>query len=245
MHRTTTCPSPASDLPGFLAWHRTVFGDLRMEDGDGDKGGGSGGGGNDKGDAGDDGKGGSGSGDGGTDKGFPENTPLAEMTGDQREAYWKHQARKHEAVAKSRADYDEVKKQAAEAEKLRKERETDTEKQIREAGEKAAAEERARNAPRLVRAEFKAAAGGRIDSERLGELLEDLDLSKFLTDKGEVDEAKVAKRVEAWAPKSDGEKKKKVPDLGQGRRQGGTSEKGAAGAAEAARRFGSKDKSNT
>lgn len=31
------CPSPADDLPGFLTWHRSMFGALRME-GDGDGG---------------------------------------------------------------------------------------------------------------------------------------------------------------------------------------------------------------
>src|SRR5690349_19240148 len=31
--------------------------------------------------------------------GFPADTPLTEMTVEQREAYWKHQARKHESRA--------------------------------------------------------------------------------------------------------------------------------------------------
>lgn len=51
------------------------------------------------------------------DKGFPEGTPVAEMTAEQQAAYWKHQARKHEERARSRADYDDVKKKAAEYDK--------------------------------------------------------------------------------------------------------------------------------
>ncbi len=35
----------------------------------------------------------------GTDRGYPENTPLDRMTGEQREAYWKYHARKHEERA--------------------------------------------------------------------------------------------------------------------------------------------------
>ena len=151
------------------------------------------------------------------DRGFPENTPLTEMTGEQREAYWKFQARKHEGVVKSRADYDELKQRAAEADRLRKERETESEKAVREARETAAAEERARVAPRLVSAEFRAAAKGVLTAEQTTALLEDLDLTKYLDDKGEVDTAKVERKVTAFAPKKD-DGKKHFPDLGQGKR---------------------------
>lgn len=41
---TSPCPSPVEDLAGFLAWHRGVYGDARME-GDGGAGGGAGDGG--------------------------------------------------------------------------------------------------------------------------------------------------------------------------------------------------------
>ncbi len=39
-------------------------------------------------------------GDAGSDKGFPDNTPVAEMTPPQQVAYWKHQSRKWEGQAK-------------------------------------------------------------------------------------------------------------------------------------------------
>jgi hypothetical protein len=32
LHVISPCPSPADDLPGFLAWHRDTFSDTRMED---------------------------------------------------------------------------------------------------------------------------------------------------------------------------------------------------------------------
>jgi hypothetical protein len=170
------------------------------------------------------------------DKGFPADTPVAEMTDAQAAAYWKHQARKHENTAKSRSDYDDLKKKAAEADKLRKAAETEAEKAIREAREAGEAEAAKKAAPKLVAAEFRAAARGLLDRDQIDDLLEDLNLEKFLTDTGEVDVDKVEKRVKALAPKKDESGKRRMPDLGQGKRQSG-SERGAAGLAEAEKRF--------
>ena len=153
------------------------------------------------------------------ERAFPDNTPVAEMNDKQAAAYWKHQSRKHENTAKARGDYDDLKKQAGEAATLRKERETENEKAVREAGEKATAEERKKTAPRLVSAEFRAAAKGVLSAEQTTALLEDLDLTKYLTDTGEVDVQRVEKKVAAFAPaKDDDAKKRKFPDLGQGKR---------------------------
>lgn len=149
--------------------------------------------------------------------GFPASTPLAEMTADQREAYWKHQARKHEDRSKATADYDAIK---AELATLKAATQTDAEKAIEAAKTEAAAqaEERVRKslAPRLVAAEFRAACAGRISDERLAAILEPLDTTKFLAGDGEVDTDKVKAFVDGIAPASDG---KKWPDMGQGRRQ--------------------------
>ena len=122
------------------------------------------------------------------------------MTTDQQLAYWRSMARKHEATVKSRSDYDQLKEQAAEATRLRQERETDTEKQIREAREQARTAAAAELAPRLVEARFAAAAAGRIAPDRLVVLTEDIDLTRYLTATGEVDLAKVEAKVAAWAP---------------------------------------------
>lgn len=139
------------------------------------------------------------------------------MTVEQREAYWKHQARRHEKTVKDRSDYDELKAKAADADKLRKERETETQKQIREAGEKARADALAESTPRLVQAEFRAAAGGRIDAERLATLTEDIDLGRYVRADGSVDLDKVAAKVAAWAPPKDDPRTVK-PDPTQGAR---------------------------
>lgn len=148
------------------------------------------------------------------DNGFPKDKPLTEMTVEQREAYWKHQARKHEDRVKGQADYDAIK---AERDALKTASLTDSEKAIEAAKatarEEAKVEARAAIMPQLVTARFEALVGGRIPAERLTAILAPLDHTKFLTASGEVDTDKVQQYVNGLAP--DG---KKWPDMGQGRR---------------------------
>lgn len=210
----TSSTTTTWDVPALLRFHRATFGDLRMA---GDEGGGEGGGedggkGNDGGDAG---------------KTFTQadvDRVVSERLTRERAKY---------------SDYDDLKTRAAEADRLRKEQETASEKAVREARETAAAEERSKAAPQLVAAEFRAAAKGVLTNEQRDALLEDLDLTKYLDDKGQVDVEKVERKVTAFAPKNDdGDKKKRrLPDLGQGNRGGESKTKGSGGAAEAARRF--------
>lgn len=128
------------------------------------------------------------------DRGYPANTPLEQMTVEQREAYWKHHSRKWEGIATSRSDYDQL------AEDARQWREhqrralpaderarQDAVEQARRDGE---AQARLALAPQLVRAEFRAAAPG-VEEDKLNSFLEDLDLSKYLKDDGTVDAARV------------------------------------------------------
>lgn len=150
-----------------------------------------------------------------TDKGFPEGTPVAEMAPEQQAAYWRFHARKHEDRVKQMADYDALKTAADELAQIKAANATDQEKAVMAAREEAAAEARREALPRLVRAEFKAAAAGRLDAARIDAIVEPLDLTKFATDTGEVDEAKVAAYVDGIAPT-----KPHIPDLGQGRRPG-------------------------
>lgn len=149
---------------------------------------------------------------------FPEKTPISEMTPPQQVEYWRHKARLHEDRNRSTADYDAVK---AERDRLKALTQTETDKAIeqakKEATDAARAEVRAETLPKLVRAEFKAVAAGRLPGDRLTAILEPLDLSKFLTaDGSEVDADKVTRYVEGIAP-ADG--KKTWPDMGGGHRQ--------------------------
>lgn len=146
--------------------------------------------------------------------GFPKDTPLTEMTVEQREAYWKHQARKHEDRVKGQADYDAIK---AERDALKAAGLTENEKAIEAAKtaarDEAKAEARKEILPQLVTAKFESLVGGRIPAERLTAILAPLDHTKFLTGDGEVDTDKVQQYVDGLAP--DG---KKWPDMGQGHR---------------------------
>lgn len=152
--------------------------------------------------------------------GFPEKTPVADMTPEQQVAYWKHQARKHEDRNRGTADYDAIK---AERDRLKAETQTDAEKAIEEArreateaGRKAAVAE---SLPRIVQAEFRAAAAGRIPADRLATVLEPLDLTKFLTaDGSEVDTDKVTQFVDGIAPAGS----TTWPDMGQGQHGSGS-----------------------
>lgn len=148
--------------------------------------------------------------------GFPDKTPVKDMSDAQQAAYWRHQSRKHEDRVKSMGDYDTLK---AERDELKAKHQTADEKALeaakKEALEAGAASERAKIAPRLVAAEFKSANAGRIPADRLSAILDGLDPTKFLTSDGEVDADKVQQYVDGIAP-ADG---KKWPDMGQGKRQ--------------------------
>ena len=182
------------------------------------------------------GRSGGSSGDG--DLGYPKDTKVEDMTVDQQAAYWKHQARKHESTAKSRGDYSTIKKQL---EELQRSAMSDQERAVAAARDEGRAEGRQAAAPRLVAAEFRAAAAGREVNGKpinVADLLEGIDPTRYLTAEGDVDADKVARYLDAIAPKATGSTGRAFPDLGQGRREESPRSGKEAGLAEAARRFG-------
>lgn len=203
------------------------------------------GGGGGAGAAGDGGAGGE-SGDGGSGGNapeFPANTPVKDMEPAEQTAYWKHQARKHEDRSKAYGDVTpeqltKLQADAAAHQAALDAKKPDDVKAIEKAREEGRAEARRENAPRLVGAEIKAVAAGRIDAAALGTLIENLNHANFLTDKGEVSTDKVTALINSIAPAGDG--KQKFPNLGQGKREQSKVSKKDAGKAEAARRFGTK-----
>lgn len=78
---------------------------------------------------------------------------------------------------------------------LRKASMTEQEKAVTEARAAGLAEAAKAAGPRLVRAEFRAAATNRVDKETLDAYLEDVDLSKFLSDDGEPDVKAIEARI--------------------------------------------------
>lgn len=164
------------------------------------------------------------------DKGFPDNTPLEQMTDKQQAAYWKHYSRQHEAVAKSRGDYDAIKAKADEYDKQQAANATEHQKAVKAAEDAARAEERNKALPLLVAAEFKIAAAGRLTTEQVDAILAPLDTKHFLDATGAVDTVKVATYVNQVAPQKPGQPPR-FPDLGQGHRPGQAGTSVAAGRA--------------
>ena len=78
---------------------------------------------------------------------------------------------------------------------LRKAAMSDQERAVAEAKAAGATEAARAAAPRLVRAEFRAAAAGQVDQQTLDAYLEDVDLTKFVTDDGEPDLKAITARI--------------------------------------------------
>lgn len=163
------------------------------------------------------------------DNGFPTGTPLEQMTPDQQIAYWKHYSRQHEATVKARADYDDLKAKAAELDQYKAANATEHEKAVAAAAAQARQDALKEVTPRLVSAAFQVATQGRLTLEQLNTALEPLDMSKFLDAAGNVDNTKVAAHAALLAPAVP--ETPKFPDLGQGKRPGGSGPSVSAGKA--------------
>lgn len=125
---------------------------------------------------------------------------------------WKALARKHEDRAKANS------KAATELETLRQSQMTEQEKAVATAVADARTTTLREVGSHLVAAEFRAQAAGRLTPEQVAELIEDLDMTKYLTEAGEVDATRVTRKVDALAPKPDPNAAPTWPDLGQGAR---------------------------
>lgn len=141
---------------------------------------------------------------------WPANTPLAEMTVEQREAYHRYHSRKHEQAEKdlrqqldARSDYDQIK---AELEQLRQSGMSEAERAAEEAREQARREGENLGAARYIRAAVRGetrailAAKGLSDSDEsvktaVESLVDSLDHTKLLDGQGEVDAGKLAAMI--------------------------------------------------
>ncbi len=182
--------------------------------------------------------------------GYPAETKVSDMKPAEQAAYWKAQSRKHEGILKSLdgltpAALAELREKADQHDALNRELMSDRDRAVLEAREAAAAEANATFAPRLVQAEFRVAAAGRVDGERLAKILEPLDLTKFLAADGSVDQARVVAYVDDVAPAVVVPGKRNGPSpLGLGHYGAPAGIPGSQGAAEADRRFGKSTTSN-
>jgi Skp family chaperone for outer membrane proteins len=207
---------PTFDLfaPGaveeLIAFNRSVFGDLRMEgEGDGDS------------DPKPDPKptpAAAPAAPSTGDRGFPENTPLTEMSADQRESYWKFQARKHQERAEQRADRDELKAKADEYDRLKAESQTEQEKAVAAARAEGAAQALRTANERAARAILRSSLAERgKTADEVEAIVGATNLSAFVVD-DDVDTVKVGAHVDLLAPRVALQQQPR-PDLGQGRRE--------------------------
>jgi hypothetical protein len=181
------------------------------------------------------------------DPGFPANTPWRDMSPEQQVNYWQHQARRHEDRVKSYGGLTpeqiaDLQERAEQFDVLAAASQTDSERAVSEAAFNARLVAEAEMMPRLVAAEFRAAAAGRIEPDKLATILEPLDLSKFLTDDGDIDAAKVSAFVDGIAP-AKGERRQGPSAGGAGRR--GSYTTGSSSVASGREMFASRHKSPT
>jgi hypothetical protein len=122
-------------------------------------------------------------------------------------------SRKHEERAKANAAA------AKELEQVRQQHMTEQEKAVEQARAEGRSEAVRASSERVVSAEIRAAAAGRLSKEQLDELVDGINTAKFVDDDGDVDVDKVQRFVDgiAPAPTDPG-----FPDLGQGARGAGT-----------------------
>ncbi|WP_405964840.1 hypothetical protein OG713_34895 [Streptomyces sp. NBC_00723] len=112
---------------------------------------------------------------------------------------WKAEAEKYQALQKKwEARAKENSAAAKERDELRKQSMTEQEKAVEEASAKARTEERVRLAGKLARQGFLAAAAGRLANA--ASVADDLNLSKYVGEDGEIDEKGLAELVDRLAP---------------------------------------------
>lgn len=130
---------------------------------------------------------------------------------------WKHLSREHESKAKAALK---------ELDTLRKQSMSDQERAVADAHAAGRAEALAAVTGKLVGAEIRAQAAGRLDDARLAVLLDDLKLDAYVDADGDVDVKRISKLIDAVAPAaaaSASEPARPAPlDLGQGARTAAT-----------------------
>lgn len=134
---------------------------------------------------------------------FPARTAWRDMTPEHQIAYWQHQAKKHEQRVQAMSDYDTLRETAARYNELLPQIQTEHERQLAEARRQGAAEATTQSQSVLVEAFFRAAGAARgLGDEDVNELLGEIDRTRFITQTGQVDTARVYGLVNRFLPSS-------------------------------------------
>jgi hypothetical protein len=170
------------------------------------------------------------------------------MTPEQREAYWKHYARKHEDAVKGFGGLtpQQVAELQAKVEELEAKNMSADEKMLKtarqEAFKQATAEAEAKYLPQIRAATVQSIASKIVTGEQLSAFMDVVDTSKLLDEHGAVSEQKITGYLTAMY----GEPQTTAPrwqNFGQYSPPPPRGTPGAGGSAEAAKRFGTKTQS--
>lgn len=135
---------------------------------------------------------------------FQEGVPWRQLPPEQQVAYWMHRSRTHESRTKAMGDYDQLKADQAKYQELVAQTQTERERDIAEARRQGETTAMARTNVMLAEAYVRSAAAARgVDEDDVNDLLDTLDLGKFVdAATGRVDTAKVYRQVNRMAPAS-------------------------------------------
>lgn len=137
----------------------------------------------------------------GEDLGYPLNTPVAEMSLEQREAYWRTTSRRHEDRWKSMSDYEELKRAKESYDALVRASQTDQERAVSDAEQRGRVAGLLAAGEQVVDAHVRAAAVNRLPEQSVNALLEGLDKRRFIDQQtGSVDAGRVHQYVNALVP---------------------------------------------
>ncbi|MEU7905306.1 hypothetical protein [Actinoplanes sp. NPDC049118] len=127
--------------------------------------------------------------------------PLEQMTGEQREAYWRHYARRNEDRLKAMGDYEQLRAKAAAHDDLIAANQTEHEKAVTAARDAGRAEAMQQAGAVLVDAHLRAAVGARLQPDQVTALIAGVNTAGFLTADGiGVDTDKIGAFVNAVLP---------------------------------------------
>lgn len=117
------------------------------------------------------------------DAGFPEKTPIEQMTAEEQAAYWKAKSRKHEKTERAlRKALGKVNQPKGQEETPVSDQTPNVEDQIAAARTEASHEAAQKAATQMIQLSL----AGTVSAETLQEVIDDLDINKFITDENEV-----------------------------------------------------------
>lgn len=177
--------------------------------------------------------------DQGKDLGFPKDTPVAEMKAEQQTAYWRNEAQKHQGRYKNLTgdrSFDETKAALEEHAKFQRDQQTPAEQALADARTQGKTEGLTAARTEAASAIFRGAleAGG-IPEADIEELATNFNVGNFIGDNG-IETAKITAFAKRFTTPGTGTPPTRR-DYGAGQRPPGAPARGAAGQAEADRRF--------